>query len=143
MTVAIKNWFLEKQGFGYEAIQMLKKSGVTVRKETAKAVLVSYRLEGCWNSDSMWVPKSCLIDEWENTYSPKAIGGAYHEYLVTVTREAYKAGKLWTQRTFRSGRNQYNGASFVHQETTKELMETLNKYGVEYMAKDEFAKTLN
>lgn len=139
-NVAIKNWFLEKQGFAIGSIKELQKNGIEIAKETERAVLINYKL--FTYSDQMWVPKSCLTDEWEHKYSPKAVGSEYHSYLVGVARDAYYKGNLGKQGTFKSGRNVYDYASFIHQDTTKELMEILNKYKVEYMIKAEFAETL-
>ena len=139
-NTAIKNWFLEKQGFAIGAIKKLQKNGVEIAKETEKAVLINYKL--FTYSDQMWVPKSCLTDEWEHKYSPKAIGSEYHSYLVCVAKDAYYKGNLGEQGTFKSGRNVYDYVSFIHQKTTKELMEILNEYKVEYMTKAEFAETL-
>ena len=138
---AIKNWFLEKQGFGVYAIKELQKNGFEIAKETEKAVLVNYRI---WDQRvyQMWIPKSCMTDEWESKYSPKAIGSAYHSYLVDLYTTEYRAGNLGEVRTFKSGRNVYDGASFKHQWKTKDLMDLLSDYNVSYMTKAEFAETL-
>ena len=139
-NVAIKNWFLEKQGFAIGSIKVLQKNGIEIAKETERAVLINYKM--ITYSDQMWVPKSCLTDEWEHKYSPKAVGSEYHSYLVGVAKDAYYKGNLGKQGTFKSGRNVYDYVSFIHQNTAKELMKILNKYKVEYMTKAEFAETL-
>lgn len=139
--MAIKNWFLEKQGWSIGTIKEFQKNGYQVEKETEKAVLISYHI---WSTkvESMWVPKSCLCDEWEHKYTPKAIGSAYHSYLVNTIRQAYESGNLGEKRTFTSGRNVYSRVAFRHQWSSQDLIDELNEYNVQYMTKAEFAKTL-
>ena len=138
---AIKNWFLEKNGFTIYSIKELQRNGFEIAKETNKAVLVNYRI---WDSKlkQMWIPKSCMIDEWENNFSKKAIGKAYHEYLVNVSKKAYYNGELGEQKTFKSGRSIYNQVSFIHQKTIKELKWTLDNYNIQYQTKEEFINAL-
>lgn len=142
MYKAIKNWFLEKQGFSIGSIKELQKNGFEVARETEKAVLINYRI---WDAKlmQMWIPKSCMIDEWETKFSPKAIGSAYHTYLVNLNKDEYRKGNLGEPYTFTSGRNRYDGASFRQQWTTKELMAKLDEFGIKYMTKAEFAKSLS
>ena len=140
MKKAIKNWFLEKHGYGVYGIKKIQENGFEILKETAKAVLVNIRIEHY--VDQIWIPKSCLCEEWEHTFSPKAIGSAYHEYLVSLNKEEYRKGNLEEQRTFTSGRNVYDGASFRHQWTTKELTAELDYFNIKYMSKKEFAESL-
>lgn len=135
---AIKNWFLEKEGYGIKRIKEMQKAGYEVIKETEKALLVRWNDTG----NKLWVPKSCLIDEWETKFSPKAIGGAYHEYLEITAKKAYDENKLFEKFTIKSGRNCYKGCAFMHQWTTKELVKVLDDYKIEYMSKKEFVKTL-
>lgn len=139
--MAIKNWYLEKEGFAIASILELKRNGYEVVKETEKAVLIHYHL---WDNKTLerWIPKSCIIDEWETKFSPKAIGGEYHAYLVKTVQMAYHSGNLGEKSTFTSGRNVYNRVSFRHQWKTADLIEELKEYGVPFMTKEEFAKTL-
>lgn len=142
MTKAIKNWFLEKQGFSIGSILELKRNGFEIQKETEKAVLIRYSIWDTKKSE-MWIPKSCMIDEWETKFSPKAIGKQYHGYLVETAKVAYYEGNLGKQSTFTSGRNVYDGVSFIHQNTTADMMKILDYYNVKYMSKKEFAETLH
>lgn len=138
---AIKNWFLEKSGLGIMSIKNLQQVGFETVRETEKAVLVKY-INTIGKHEELWVPKSCMADEWEHTFSPKLLGGAYHSYLVDVYTREYRSGNMGEQITFKSGRNVYDGASFKHQWKTNDLMEALDKYGIKYMTKKEYAETL-
>lgn len=140
---AIKNWFLEKEGFAIESIKDIQKNGFEIVKETEKAVMIRYQLSWSTKSYTMWIPKSCMIDEWETKYSPKAIGSAYHAYLVNTARDAYNKGNLGEKHTFTSGRNVYSRVSFIHQWTTKDLIDELSNFGISFMNKAEFAKSLS
>lgn len=137
---AIKNWFLEKQGYSVDGIKQIQANGIDVIKETEKAVLVRTRIADY--VEQMWIPKSCLCEEWEHKFSPKAVGSAYHGYLVGMYRQEYRAGHLFEQRTFKSGRNVYDGASFAHQRTSKEIAEILDDFGIKFMSKKEFTESL-
>ena len=125
--IAIKNWFLEKNDLrGIYGIDFL------IIKETEKAMLLGYQLG--LTSFEQWVPKSVIIDKWEKDTS----NFGYHDYLVETCHKAYKAGKLFEQGTFKSGFNTYDNDSFLHQETTKELIKLLEEYNVKYMNRKEW-----
>lgn len=123
---AIKTWFLEKndcKGFYQQKLEIVK--------ETDKAVLIrcfidSYKFE-------QWVPKSCIIDEWEKDTS----NFGYHDYLVDTYHKAYEQ-QLIENYTIKSGMNRYRGDNFVHQMTTKQLTEALKKYNVQFMTRSEW-----
>ena len=129
--IAIKNWFLFKNDLNW-----MRRFTLEVRKETEKAVLVGItdRTVSMY-TESHWVPKSCLIDEWEKDTS----GFAYHRYLEDKIHEAYDLGII-ENKTIVSGRNTYRGDAFVHQQTTKELIWLLNKYEIEFMERKEWEK---
>lgn len=120
MTIAIKNWFLEKNNIYY-----LRGRDLNVIKETLKAVLVECKA----TKDQIWIPKSCIVDEWEKETSPLA----YHTYLVDTYRDAYKL-QLIPNYTISNGYNSYSGDAFIHQESNKSLAKLLDKYNVEYMS---------
>ena len=125
--VAIKNWFLEKNNM--TALRGLK---LEITKETEKAVLVKYTVKsGTTYTD--WIPKSCIIDNWEKDTS----NFGYHDYLVNTLNEAYTTGKI-ENKTFTSGRNRYDLRSFNHQMTTKELQKELEKHEINYMNRKEW-----
>lgn len=105
---AIKNWFLEKnecKGFYGKEIWIIK--------ETAKAALVNVNMGSF--IDQMWIPKSCIINEWEKDTS----NFGYHEYLSETYRKA-------------------SDYEYAHQLTTKQLIEFLNKNGTSYMNRQEW-----
>lgn len=84
-----------------------------------------------------------MIDEWENTYSPKAIGQAYRYYLAEIARSEYRKGNLGERYSFRShAGNLYDTEYFISYWKTKDLEEELTTYGINYMSKAEFTKTL-
>lgn len=114
--LAIKNWFLEKQGYSPARIEDFKTTDLTIVKETDKAVLVTWMWKdtGIWYE--MWVPKSCLCEKWETQTSPFA----YHDYLVIVYRTKYRYDR------------------FVHQWRTKELIEVLTKHEIDFMSFDDW-----
>lgn len=132
--VKIKNWFLEKEGYYYVGIERIQQSQTIIKKETAKAVLVTITW---WDEKehtiNLWVPKSCTCEEWEKQTS----NFAYHGYLVNVYHKAYDEG-LIEHRTIKSGRNCYRRDAFVHQLKTKDLIEALNSWGVPFMNKQEW-----
>lgn len=120
--IAIKNWFLEKNNMtGVRGLEL------TVVKETAKAVLVKYTVKS-GNTYTAWIPKSCIIDEWEKDTS----NFGYHDYLVNTLNQAYRDGRL-ENKTFKSGRNVYDQTSFTHQMSTKELIGALEKFNISFM----------
>ena len=130
--VAIKNWFLEKNN-----LRGLRGLELTVKKETEKAVLVTYILQSEHFGKSVeeqWVPKSALTNEWEKDTS----NFGYHDYLETLCHRAYEAGNLFEQGTIKSGRNSYRRDNFLHQETTKSLLALLDRYNVPYMTRAEW-----
>ena len=127
----IKNWFLEKNGFTTGNIDYIQQNNYDIARETEKAVLIRW---GEGKRNEMWVPKSCLIDQWEKQKS----SFAYHDYLVFVARNAYYTGDLGEPRMFRSGRNVYDGAAFIHQWKTKELESVLKYYNVQFLKKEEW-----
>lgn len=129
---AVKNWFLEKNN-----LEHMYGKKLTIEKETDKAVLIRYKLNV--TEFTQWIPKCCLCDEWEQ--KKKNINFAYHDYLVNKYHEAYD-NQIIDNSIIRSGRNRYRGDNFIHQNTTKELIKALNSYGIEFMTKAEFAKTL-
>lgn len=130
--MAIKNWFLEKNGFTTGNIDYIQQNGYDVKKETEKAVLIRW---GENKHNELWVPKSCIIDQWEKQKS----GFAYHDYLVYVARFAYYFGLLGETSTFTSGRNVYDGASFLHQLKTDELVGKLYSHRVQFLNRKEWA----
>ena len=107
--IAIKKWFLRKQGFSTEGIKQMMNADLHISKETEKAVFIK--------EYEMWIPKSCLIDEWETTKDAYD----YHDYLVEVVKNN-------TEQKF----------TFVHQMTTKEIIKLLNLHNIEYMKKEEY-----
>ena len=109
MTVAVKRWFLEKNG-----LNGLYEKKLTVVRETEKAYNVSYRING--RSYNSWIPKSVVIDEWEKDTS----NFGYHSYLVNTYQ------------------NVYGTDNYVHQLTTKELTEALNKSGIEFLSRNDW-----
>lgn len=123
---AIKNWFLEKnncKGFYGKQLEIIR--------ETEKAVLIRCFIDG--TQFEQWVPKSCIINEWEKDTS----NFGYHDYLVDVYHKAYEAQQI-ENYTIKSGYNRYRADNFVHQLTTKQLTEDLTKYGVQFMSKSEW-----
>lgn len=127
--VAIKNWFLQKNDLNW-----MRRFKLEIVKETEKAVLVKVADRSLsFHGETYWIPKSCLIDEWEKDTS----NFAYHDYLVDVVNEAYVNGTLQNKR-FQSGRNTYDMTSFTHQYTTKSLIAFLEKNNIEFMNKEEW-----
>ena len=124
--IAIKNWFLEKNH-----LRGLRGVELNLEKETDKAVLVSFTIDG--TKDKQWIPKSVIIDEWEKDTS----SFGYHDYLVDVYHKAYDEGII-ENYTIKSGRNVYRGDNFIYQWTTKELETSLKKHGVNYMSRKEW-----
>lgn len=124
--IAIKNWFLIKNN-----LRGLRGVELKLEKETDKAVLVSFTING--RHDKQWLPKSVIIDEWEKDTS----NFGYHDYLVDVYHKAYNDGII-ENYTIKSGRNVYRGDNFIHQWTTKELENSLEKKGVKYMIRKEW-----
>ena len=132
---AVKNWFLEKQGFIPEVIEELQKR-ITFEtlKETEKAVFVKYRYDGFGNENDkryenegeIWIPKSVCIDRWEKVVSPFV----YHDYLVDLVRDNGCMGN----KPIDSGYKLYRADAFVHQYKTKELQQILEKCNVKYMS---------
>lgn len=121
--MAIKTWFLNKNNLnGFYGKEL-----ATV-KETAKAVLVRTTING--RTHDAWVPKSCIIDEWEKDTS----NFGYHDYLVKTLNESYKTGVLRKcNTTFKSGRNIYDMTSFTHQMKTVELITVLEENGIAFL----------
>lgn len=130
--IAIKNWFLFKNDLNW-----MRNYTLEIVKETEKAVLlrVNDKTLSFYN-EQYWVPKSCLIEEWEKDTS----GFAYHEYLENLYHAAYEQGII-ENRTIKSGRNTYRGDAFIHKETTKGLQKCLEYYGIEYMDKKTWANS--
>ena len=124
--IAIKNWFLEKNN-----LRGLRGRELTVEKETEKAILVSYTIDG--THDTQWLPKSVIIDEWEKDTS----NFGYHKYLEDTYHKAYDEG-LIENYTIKSGRNVYRGDNFIYQLKTKELEKALTNHGIKYMSREEW-----
>lgn len=134
--VAIKNWFLEKNNYQY-----LREKELGIEKETEKAVQIYYTSGNL--KVLFWIPKSVVIDEWEELPKVKIkkdiSNFGYHDYLVDVFRKAYRNNELYEQHTIRGGGyNVYSGDAFIHQWKTKELIATLDKYNVKYMNRTEW-----
>ena len=122
----IKVWFIQK-----EHIASAYGKELTIKKETEKAVLVSWKV---YNSvTEHWIPKSCITDGWEKDTT----NFGYHEYLVNVVNESYTNGTL-ENKTFKSGRNVYDQTSFTHQSTTKGLINFLEKMEIPFMNREEW-----
>lgn len=124
--IAIKTFFLQKNscmGFYRQQLEIIK--------ETEKAVLVSCFIES--RRYEQWVPKSCIIDEWEKDTS----NFGYHDYLVDTYHKAYEQ-QLIENYTIKSGMNRYRGDNFIHQMTTKQLQEALEKHEVKFMTRSEW-----
>ena len=122
----IKVWFLEKNHIkGFYGREL------TIVKETAKAVLVNVTINR--RTYSQWVPKSCMTDGWEKDTS----NFGYHQYLVDTLTAAYADGTL-ENKTFKSGRNVYDCTSFLHQLTTKDLVEELTHFSINFMNRNEW-----
>lgn len=132
--LAVKNWFIVKN-----QIESIRGKELTVKRETEKAILVSWKVkkQSSWTDEyytfEQWIPKSCLTDEWEKDTS----NFGYHDYLVEVVNQAYRDGRL-ENRTFTSGRNRYDQTSFTHQSTTKELTNFLQEKNIEFMNRKEW-----
>ena len=132
--IAVKNWFIEKN-----QIESIRNKELTVKRETEKAILVSWKVKkhSSWGDENytfeQWIPKSCLTDKWEKDTS----NFGYHDYLVEVVNQAYRDGRL-ENKTFTSGRNIYDQTSFTHQSTTKELVNFLQKKNIEFMNRKEW-----
>lgn len=122
--MAIKTWFLQKNGINGFYGRPLE----TV-KETAKAVLVAVTIND--RRYEQWVPKSCIVDEWEKDTT----GFGYHTYLCDVYHKAYDEGIIHNH-TIKSGRNVYRGDNFIHQWTNKELAAALTKMNIPYMDRE-------
>ena len=125
--IAVKNWFLEKNNMTY-----LRGMELVQEKETAKAILVSFETKR-FKTETVWIPKSVIIDEWEKDTS----NFGYHDYLVNVYHKAYEEGKF-ENFTIKSGRNEYRGDNFVHQWTTKKLIEKLEENKIDFMRRKEW-----
>lgn len=127
--IAIKNWFMEKNN-----LEWMRKFKFEIRKETEKAVLIGItdRTLSFYN-ESYWIPKSCIIEEWEKDTS----NFAYHRYLEDTYHRAYEDG-LIPNKTIKSGRNTYRGDAFIHQFTTKDLQKNLEYYHISYMTRQEW-----
>ena len=130
--VKIKSWLYRKNGWNGRVITALPNRIV---KETDKAVLVEFQFNKIWDN-GMWVPKSCLIDEWEPIPKDTSNFG-YHNYLEGVYHRAYADGII-PNYTIKSGPNHYPGDAFVHQLKTVELKKALKKYSVSYMSREEW-----
>lgn len=122
----IKVWFIQK-----EHIASAYGKELTIKKETEKAVLVSWKVEN--STVEHWVPKSCMTEEWEKDTSNLG----YHSYLVETVNNAYRNGTL-ENSTFKSGRNVYDRTSFTHQETSKTLVNFLEKNNISFMNREEW-----
>lgn len=123
---AIKTWFLQKN-----EIMGFYGNELRIAKETEKAVLVETFING--RKYTQWVPKTCMIDEWEKDTS----NFGYHDYLVETYHKAYEDQRI-KNFTINSGYNRYRGDNFIHQLTTKELMESLDRYNIDYMTRKEW-----
>lgn len=107
--IAIKNWFLEKNGLnGIHGVDL------TIVAETNKAVRCSYKINNRLYND--WFPKSVIIEEWEKDTSDFG----YHKYLVEKVNEHF-------------GYNQ-----FRHQMTNEDLKRWLDSENVQYYNKKQW-----
>lgn len=106
--IAIKKWFLRKQGFSTEGIKQMMNADLHISKETEKAVFIK--------EYGMWIPKSCMAEEWDT----KKDAYDYHDYLVERAKEANP------------------GFAYIHQMQTKEIIELLNRNNIEYLKKEEY-----
>lgn len=155
---AVKLWFLESQtgtnGFDIDHMRFLleRYNNAIVLKETEKAILikeyyeeevqgfyeVSYRLQ----SIEEWLPKSVLIDEWEEP-DKKMINYSYHTYLLEMVENLCTKETMRTLKTYGEGAYKgYANDAFIHRETSKELERCLKKDKVIYLKKADFAKAL-
>lgn len=126
--IAIKNWFMAKNN-----LEWLRNYTLEMVKETEKAMLVRLKDRTIMTNEQYWIPKSCIIEKWEKDTS----NFAYHRYLEDCIHRAYDAGELdW--KPIKSGRNVYRGDAFVHQNTTKGLINLLEKEGIKYMNREEW-----
>lgn len=122
--IAVKNWFLQKNNLDW-----MRNWTLEIRKETEKAVMVGVTDRTVtFYTENFWIPKSVIIDEWEKDTS----NFAYHRYLEDVYHKAYD-DEIIPNKTIKSGRNTYRGDAFIHQLTTKGLIEELQYFKVEFM----------
>ncbi len=122
--IAIKNWFLQKNNLDW-----MRNWTLEIRKETEKAVMVGVTDRTVtFYTENFWIPKSVIIDEWEKDTS----NFAYHRYLEDVYHKAYDS-EIIPNKTIKSGRNTYRGDAFIHQLTTKGLIEELQYFKIEFM----------
>lgn len=65
---AVKKWFMKKNYNPYVSWDEIKKFKFEVLKETEKAVYVKFKEydNPTVGYDAMWIPKSCIVDEWED-----------------------------------------------------------------------------
>ena len=124
--IAVQKWFLREHGMSSEGIKMMMEKELIISRETEKAVLIK--------GYEMWIPKSCLIDEWET----KKDAYDYHDYLVEVVKNEYDKGNLGEKQTISNGYNTYSRFAFIHQKSTKEIINILNKYNIKCLTKDEY-----
>ena len=128
--IAVKNWFLEKNHLrGWHGKE------ITIVKETEKAVLAKATFQNGFRTitSENWIPKSCIIDEWEKDTS----NFGYKEYLESIYHKAYESGMI-ENFTIKSGRNTYRGDNFIHQMKTKEIIDALSKRNIQFMTREEW-----
>lgn len=140
--IAIKEWFLKKQGFNTIEIKQIKDGVITIKRETEKAVLLEMFMDISFRTVDLWCPESCLAEEWERKVTPLD----YHDYLVNTAVNAYENGlipqNLIEHKRTRKGTSYvdytYHEAEYYYKYKSSDLKSKLDKHHVNYMTFEEY-----
>lgn len=142
---AIKTWFLENE-IDHNTLDVYQMrfykdlfSKAEIAKETEKAILVKCRYHF---DEGYWIPKSVLIDEWEEP-DKKMINLTYHSYLYNTAYDLCKYETIVHKANlFIRKYEKLNHRDYLYTCKNKDLENCLKEDKIEYLKKADFVKTL-